>query len=133
MSDFYTNVQVFGNKILYRGVENGKRVKRKLDYAPTIYLNSKDKTEYRTITGEYVSSCKPGDIKETRDFIKQYESSDFPIHGLRKYEYTYIFEEFPEEIDWDIDLVNIANIDIEVGSNVYAGNPTKKIKIRKKK
>jgi len=35
--DFYTNVQVFGNKILYRGIKNGERIQDKLDYAPSFF------------------------------------------------------------------------------------------------
>ena len=36
MSNFYTNVICVGNNILYRGVENGRRVKLRVGYTPTM-------------------------------------------------------------------------------------------------
>ena len=34
----------------------------------------------------------------------------------QKYEYTFIADRYPNEVDWDIDYIKICNIDIEVGS-----------------
>ena len=47
MSDFYTNVVCVGNNILYRGVENGRRVKLKVGYTPTMFLPAKKVTTGR--------------------------------------------------------------------------------------
>jgi DNA polymerase elongation subunit (family B) len=115
--DFYTNVQIYGSRILYRGIENGRKVRRKIDYFPTFFVPSKEKTEYTTIHGEYVSELKPGNIREARDFVKQYEDVDgFKIYGNNKYEYAFIGDTFPNDIEWDLSHINITNIDIEVGS-----------------
>jgi hypothetical protein len=74
MSDnFYTNVQVYGSRILYRGIENGRKVRRKIDYFPTFFVPSKESTDWTTIHGKYVSELKPGNIREARDFLKMYE------------------------------------------------------------
>ena len=117
MSDFYTNVQVFGSRILYRGVENGRKVRRKIDYFPTFFVPAKETTEWKTIHGEYVAELKPGNIREARDFIKQYEDVEgFVVYGNNKYEYAFIADSYPKEIDWDLQHINITNIDIEVGS-----------------
>jgi DNA polymerase elongation subunit (family B) len=117
MADFYTNVQVTKGKILYRGVENGRRVKRKVDYHPTLYVPSKDKTAYTTVKGEYVAPIKPGNIRDCRDFVKQYEGVDnFKIYGNQRYEYAFLSEQFRNEITWDRNLINVCNIDIEVAS-----------------
>ena len=114
---FYTNVQVYGSRILYRGVEDGHRVSRKIDYNPTLYVPSKAPTGFQTIHGEFVSEIKPGNIRETRDFIKQYEGVDnFHIFGNQRYEYSFIADNFDDHIDWDVSDINVANIDIEVGS-----------------
>jgi hypothetical protein len=115
--DFYTNVQIYGSRILYRGIENGRKVRRKIDYFPTFFVPSKEKTEHTTIHGEYVSEIKPGNIREARDFVKQYEDVDgFKIYGNNKYEYAFIGDTFPNDIEWDLSHINITNIDIEVGS-----------------
>lgn len=117
MKDFYTNVQVYGSKILYRGIENGKKVKLRLDYYPTLYVPSQKPTQFTTIKGEHVQEIKPGTIRECRDFVKQYEGvQNFTIYGNQKYEYAYIAERFDHEVEWSLDHINVSNIDIEVGS-----------------
>ena len=114
---FYTSVHVYGSKILYRGVENGRRVRRPIEYFPTLYVPSSQPTEFTTIHGEYVAEAKPGDIRDCREFVGKYDSvENFKIYGNQKYEYTYISDNFPDDVDWDVNLINVCNIDIEVGS-----------------
>ena len=114
---FYTNVQVWGNKILYRGLQNGQRVNRKVEYNPTIYTTAQAPTKFTDIHGGFLAPVMPGGIRETRDFIKQYKDvSGFPIFGNTRFEYEFIAESYPNDIDWDISHVRTANIDIEVGS-----------------
>lgn len=116
---FYTNVQVYGNNILYRGVKNGQRVSKKVQYKPTLFVRSNEPTQYTTIFDEYVAEIKPGTIKDCREFIDRYKGvKNFPIYGQTRFEYNFIAELFPQEtIDWDISNIVIANIDIEVGSD----------------
>jgi DNA polymerase elongation subunit (family B) len=113
---FYTNCQVFGSKILYRGVEDGRRIRKKLDYHPTLYTPTNSKTNMRTLFGEYLAEIKPGTIRDCRDFVKSYDGvSGFEIYGMQRYEYAFIGENF-KEISWDKKLIKVLNIDIEVGS-----------------
>ena len=117
MKSFYTNVQVYGSRILYRGVKNGRKVRERIDYHPTLFVPSNKPTQFKTVMGEYVSDIKPGTIRECRDFVKQYEDvQGFKIYGNQKYEYTFISDEHPNEVDWDLDHITTCNIDIEVGS-----------------
>jgi DNA polymerase elongation subunit (family B) len=118
MTSFYTNVQVFGSRILYRGVENGRRIRNKIDYHPTLFVPSQEPTAYTTISGDYVSEIKPGNIRDCRDFVKKYEGVDnFKIYGNQKYEYAYIADLYANaDVYWDRTHLNIANLDIEVGS-----------------
>ena len=117
MSDFYTNISVSGKYILFRGVENDKRVRRKIEYRPTFHLLSQEKTEYKTLAGESVKPIQPGTIPECREFLERYESVDnFPIFGNNRFEYAYIADTYPDDILWDVNKISIAYIDIEVGS-----------------
>lgn len=117
MKSFYTNVVVYGSKILYRGVDNGRKVRLKTDYHPTLFVSSSKATNFTTVTGEYVSEINPGTIRDCRDFVKQYEGvENFKIYGMQRYEYCFISDRFPDDVDWDKELINICNIDIEVGS-----------------
>jgi len=117
MSDFYTNICVSGKFILLRGVENDKRVRRKVEFRPTFFLSSQEKSEYTTLAGEYVKPIQPGTIPECREFLERYESVDnFPVFGNNRYEYAYIADEYPDDILWDVSKILIAYLDIEVGS-----------------
>ena len=42
MSKFYTSVERFGNNILWRGYEDGKRFSYKVPFKPTLYLQTKN-------------------------------------------------------------------------------------------
>jgi DNA polymerase elongation subunit (family B) len=136
---FYTNVQVWGGKILYRGVDNNKKVYTKIDYNPTLFLPSKTPTNFKTIYGEYVGPIKPGNIRDCREFVKKYEGVDgFTIYGNQRYEYTFISEQHPHDVVWDPENINVTNIDIEVGSEngfpepISANEPITAITIKNK-
>lgn len=117
MTTFYTNVQCFGNNILYRGIENGKRIKEKLQYQPTLYEVVRKETPFKTLNGEYLHEFKFNSIREARDYLKQNEGvTNKKIYGNTRFEYNYISEQHPNEVDWDQSYLQIAIIDIEVGS-----------------
>ena len=117
MKSFYTNVQVYGSRILYRGVEDGRKVKRRIDYFPTLYVPSKEHTGFTSVSGDAMAEMKPGNIRETRDFVEQYKDvQNFKIYGNQKYEYAFIADHFSDDMDWDLSHINVTNIDIEVGS-----------------
>ena len=117
MNSYYTNVQTVGSKIYYRGVEHGKRVRRKLDYFPTFFVSSKEPTSYTTIHNQHVGKINPGNIADAKEFIKRYENvENFKIYGNTKYEYAFIYENFKEDIHWKLNDIVIANFDIEVES-----------------
>ena len=117
MSNFYTNVSISGRFILLRGVENDKRVRRKVEFRPTFFLSSQEKSEYKTLDGDYVKPIQSGTIPECREFLERYKGVDnFPVFGNNRYEYAYIADEYPDDILWDVSKILIAYLDIEVGS-----------------
>ena len=123
---YYTSIAVQGNNILFRGVNNGRRVKMKIQYSPTFFLQSKKQTEYKTLFGEYLEPMKFDTIKDARDFFKRYEEvENFKIYGQERFEYSYIADEFKGQIDWDINQIRIAFVDIEVGSENGFPDPYK--------
>ena len=86
MSDFYTNISVSGKYILFRGVENDKRVRRKIEYRPTFHLLSQEQTNVKTLSGESVKPIQPGTSPDCREFLERYESVDnFPIFGNNRF------------------------------------------------
>ena len=112
---FYTNVQLIGNQVLVRGVDNGKRYEHRDEFYPTLFVRSKRDSKYKTLNGEPVEPIKPGTVRECRDFYKKYDEVDgFPIYGNDRYVYQYISEKYPQdEIKFDISQIKLVTLDIE--------------------
>ena len=126
MTSYYTNVASVGNNILYRGIKDGRRVKGKIPYSPTLFLPSKKPTKFKTLTGEHLEPMKFDSIREARDFVKRYdEVSNFKIYGQTRYEYAFIADNHQGMVDWNIEDISIAIIDIEVGSENGFPDPYK--------
>ena len=121
---YYTHVLNFGNHILYRGINNGRRIKQKIEYSPTLYFPTNKKTEWRSLQGDVLEPKSFGSIREAKEFIKKYEEvSNFKMFGNTRLEYAYIADTQKGFIDWDINDLDIAIIDIEVGSENGFPNP----------
>jgi len=115
MSSFYTNIQLAGDTILYRGYEEGKRVQFRTQFSPTLYVLSRKKEKFKTLDGRYVSPVEFQTAREARDFIKQYEGVEgFEVHGYERFVYQYMRREFPGEVDYNINQMKIYALDIEV-------------------
>jgi DNA polymerase elongation subunit (family B) len=115
--EFYTSVHPIGDRIFIRGVENGKRYQRKLDFNPTLYVTSKKPSKWKTLEGTFVDEVQPGTIKETRDFIKRYEGvQGFDVYGNSNYAYQYISDNYSHDINWDMEQIKVFTIDIETAT-----------------
>ena len=126
MNQYYTNVSTYGNNILFRGVKNGRRVKLKIEYSPTLFLPVNKTTEWKTLFNDNLEPKKFENIRSARDFIKKYEEvQNFKIYGNSSFEYAFIAETQPGMIDWNIDELKISIIDIEVGSENGFPDPYK--------
>ena len=124
MSRYYTNLFCYGNNIMYRGIDNGKRVKKKIAYSPVLFLPTNKNTEWSGLHGEKLEPKKFETIRDARDFIKKYdEVQNFQIYGNSSYEYAFIANTQRGMIDWNIDDIEIAILDIEVGSENGFPNP----------
>jgi DNA polymerase elongation subunit (family B) len=115
--EFYTSVNPMGDKIFVRGIENGKRYQRKLDFSPTLYVNSKKPSKWKTLEGTFVDEVQPGSIKETRDFIKRYDGvQGFEVYGNTNYAYQYISDTYEGDVNWDMEQIKVFTIDIETST-----------------
>jgi DNA polymerase elongation subunit (family B) len=118
LKTFYTNVQSVGNNILFRGVIDGKRVKQRVEYSPSLFVPSKRITNFTNLEGEYLDQKIFGTIREARDYVKQFDgvSNGHKIYGNTRYEYAFIADQHKGMIEWDYSKILIAVVDIEVGS-----------------
>ena len=115
---FYTNVEQAGNRLLVRGYENGNRYSVRVPFNPTLFLPSKNYSEWKTLEGDCVEPHQFGSITEARDFVRQYkEVEDFDIYGNSRFLYQYIVEQHPEdEIKFDSNNIRVFTIDIETAA-----------------
>ena len=118
MTKFYTNVRHVGNNILYRGYENGQQIKTRVPFKPKLYVSGDSKSEWRTLDGQSVVEVQFETMKEATEFTKRYRDVDnFKVHGQNNYTAQFISTYWPNDIQFDRDLVRVMNIDIEVASD----------------
>ena len=112
---FYTNVQLIGNNILYRGIEGGERVQSRTEFSPTLFITSNKEEKYKTLTGRSVKPLKFENAREARQFAAKYEDvQGVEVHGYDRFLYQFISKNFPGDVDYHMDQMNILAIDIEV-------------------
>ena len=109
---------MIGDKFLVRGYDNGEYFQIRDDYQPTLFVSSNKTTNYKTLDGQYVEKIKPGTVRETREFIKQYEFVDnFQVFGNERFIYQYISDKYPQdEVKFDISKIRLYTMDIETRS-----------------
>lgn len=114
---FYTNVVQYGNKILVRGINNGKIVQDRVDFQPSFFVKTPKNSQYKSIYGQNLEKLDFEDINSAKDFAKRYKDVDsFPIFGNQNFAYQYITNNFPGEIEFDISEMVIYSIDIETSA-----------------
>jgi len=115
MSQFYTNIQLAGDTILYRGYEDGQPVQFRTQFSPTLYVLSNKDEKFKTLDGRPVKPLKFQTAREAREFIKQYDGVEgFEVHGYERFVYQYMRREFPGDVEYNINQMKIYALDIEV-------------------
>ena len=114
--DFYTNVIVFGNSVLVRGIKNGERVTSRLKYKPTLFVPVRKQTQYRSLDGKFLTPMVQETIKDAKEFVDQYSNQPGMLYGFTRWPYQWISDNFRGEVQWDISKIQVATIDIETES-----------------
>jgi len=118
VSEFYTNLCLLGNDILYRGYENGQPVQYREKSQPVLFLvpdAQKKPSKYKTLDGRKAYPKKFDGAREAREFLKQYENAaGLEVHGYERYLYQHISKKFSGDVDYDMTKMKIYTIDIEV-------------------
>jgi DNA polymerase elongation subunit (family B) len=116
---FYTDISISGNNILVRGVEDGKKIKERIAYKPKLYVHSSDQSsKLKTINGTPVDPLYFNSIFAAKDFIEDSKKVEnrLALYGMNTWIYPFIYETYPGEIKFDLNLISIVYIDIEVSS-----------------
>ena len=118
MSEFYTSVSRYGNQLLYRGYQDGKRVQRKIKYCPTYFVSTNKPTNWTALDGTPVAPLQMDSMRDAKDWVETNRGVvGRHIFGNDRHVATYLNEQFPGDIEFDPSLINITAIDIEVASD----------------
>lgn len=119
MSNFYTYAKAYGNNILFKGYVNGEQMVKKMPFSPTLYIPSNKPSEWHSLyDNKPLEPIKFDTIKEAKDFKEKYKDvAGFKVHGIDRWEYQFINENFEGDIDYNIALARILVFDIEVISD----------------
>lgn len=122
--NFYTSVHLYRNEILLRGYENGSRIKRAIPYCPSLFEPNKVyrergvETPFRTLKGEPVYERKFDSMRDAREYIKEFGGiQGKQIYGLTNFQYAFINEYYPGQIDYDPKAISVVTLDIETSSD----------------
>ena len=117
MSQFYTNVLQYGNKLLVRETKQGRKMQRRVPFKPTLFVKSQKETKYKSIFGEHLEPVEFQDINDAKQFVNNYtEVENFDVFGNTNYAYQYITENYWNEVDYDLAHMTILTLDIETSS-----------------
>ena len=114
--NFYTNIQLVSDKILFRGYKDGERVMFRDTMSPVLFVQTEKPSKFKTLDDKNVKPINFMSPRDARDFLKKYSEVDnFDIYGYERFLYQYIADKFPqEEIKFDMSVMNIITLDIEV-------------------
>lgn len=126
MSDFYTNVVKYGNKILVRGYDNDRKYTKSIKYEPHLFVESSDPAaKWKAfITNNRIERKNFDSIDAARKYIDTYSDiNGMAIYGNTNYVSQYISSRWTKDINYNPRLIDTMVIDIETETceaTVYA-------------
>ena len=69
--NFYTNVSRYGNMLLYRGIENGKRVQKKIKYKPTLFVATNKASKWKSLDGKPVAPVQFESMRDAKNWVQE--------------------------------------------------------------
>lgn len=112
----YTNIEVIGNTVFERYIDNGNRRTRKVNYQPTLFHHAAPGviTKHKDIYDRYCVPKKHENIWEAKQWVKKMEEIGQDAMGMDDYALSYISDNYKGLIEFDRDDVVIDVVDIEV-------------------
>jgi len=110
---FYTNVYSYGNRILVRYNENGKKQSDEVYFGPSLFVSSNKPSKYKSIYGKSLTEISFNNKEEYNEFIEHYaDVKGFEIHGEIGIEYQFIRKQY-ENSEPVISKLDVLYLDIE--------------------
>ena len=80
-------------------------------------------TEYKTLDGNFVTPVSHETMKDASEWVDNYKNQSHLVFGNTQYAYSYIADQYPNRVDWDMEKLLIVTIDIEVACENGFPNP----------
>ena len=127
---YYTNVSRYGNQILLRGYDHGRRIEKKVKYEPILFTSTNVPTQWKALDGTPVGVANAGkrfeSMREANEYVTANKGvSGKKIYGNTKYIPAFINDYYPGNVEFDRNKINVATIDIEVQSDDGFPEPEK--------
>jgi DNA polymerase elongation subunit (family B) len=127
---YYTNVSRYGNMILLRGYDHGRRIEKKVKYEPILFTSTNLPTKWKALDGTPVGVANAGkrfeSMRSANEYVTANKSvSGKTIYGNTKYIPAFINDYYPGNIEFNRSTINVATIDIEVASDDGFPEPEK--------
>ena len=127
---YYTNVSRYGNQILLRGYDHGRRIEKKIKYQPILFTSTNVETSWKSLDGKHVGVANAGkkfdSMRDATEYVKANQGvSGKKIYGNTKYVPAFINDYYPGNIEFNRSKINVATIDIEVQSDDGFPEPEK--------
>ena len=88
-----------------------------MPFHPTLFLPTNKPTEYKTLDGRNVAPIQPGTMRECKEFLKTYDGVDgTKVYGFDRFLYQFLAEEYPGEVEYDVNKIKLWSLDIETAS-----------------
>src|SRR6056300_1055294 len=130
MLQFYTNVSRYGNQILLRGYDHGRRIEKRIKYEPILFTSTNLPTKWKALDSAPVGVANAGKRFESMRAANEYVNankgvSGKKIYGNTKYIPAFINDYYPGDIEFNRNKINVCTIDIEVASDDGFPEPEK--------
>ena len=134
VTKFYTNIEVRGDTVYYRGYENDMPVQQKIAYRPHLFTDTQDQTSKYTLFNSTKKLAKRDfeSISAMKQFIDTYKDvPNYGIYGCKDISRQFIGNTFSGEIDWDYSKTKIFFFDIETCVSHLLVEPDVRVQIKR--
>jgi DNA polymerase elongation subunit (family B) len=116
--NFYTHVHIMRDSIYLRGYSNGKRVLETIEYEPYLFEVTGRKSEYSTLDGKPAEKIPFKSMREAKEYVELYKDTmGKRVYGLTNFQYVFLNDEYPGELEYDPSQISVVSLDIETDSS----------------
>lgn len=112
--NYFTSVYRHRGELFVRGYRGQLAFQEKVPIKPYLFQKTRSKSEYRTIDGETVERIDFRNVTEANEFRDRYKDVDnSPVFGFDQFQYVWLNDTYNGKVDYDVNRINKASLDIE--------------------